>query len=92
MTAYRSKQHAEMLPLLCRSGELHAPDAQKLDALVRMMKDGHEFSPVRVVVDLGGFWDARSVDDQYKVAASLMCGYDSIPAVTICGRYARRGA
>ena len=73
-----------MMPLLCRTGELSAPDADKLDALVAMMKNGHEFSPVRVVVDLGGFWDARSIDDQYKVAASLMCGYDKIPARIIC--------
>jgi hypothetical protein len=87
MTAYRSSSKAELLPLLLRHGELQAPDARKLDALVGMMKDGAEFSPVRVVVDLGGCWDVRSVDDQYKVAASLMAGFDKIPARIICGPF-----
>ena len=90
MTAYRSSSRAEMLPLLCRTGELSAPDARKLDALVAMMKDGCEFSPVRVVIDLAGFWDARSVDDQYKVAASLMCGYNSILRGSSAARYGGR--
>jgi hypothetical protein len=84
MTHYRSSLRVELLPLLLRHGELQAPDVRKLDALVGMMKDGAEFSPVRVIVDLGGFWDARSIDDQYKIAASLMCGYDSIPARIVC--------
>jgi hypothetical protein len=86
MSAYRCSSKAKALPLLLRHGDLSAPDARKLDALVKMMKDGREFSPVRVITDLGGCWEARSIDHQYKVAASLLAGFDSIPVKIICGR------
>ena len=90
MTAYRCTKDAEMLPLLCRTGELQVFDVKKLDALVRMMRDGREFSPAGVIVDLAGFYTPCRIDDMYKVCASMMAGFSHIRVQIISGPFGAR--
>ena len=90
MTAYRSKQWAELLPLLCRTGDPQVSDAGKVRYFAERMKKGVEFRPVNAIVDLGGFYSVSGVEDQILVAASLTAGYDSIPARIICSPFGAR--
>jgi hypothetical protein len=77
----------ELLPLLCRTGELRVPDADvdKIEYLVEQMRRGVEFRLVKVVVDLGGFFSVSGVEDQILVAASLQAGFSHLPCHIICG-------
>jgi hypothetical protein len=71
--------------VLLRTGELQVSNVRKLDSLAKRMRTGESFDPVRVVIDLGGFWCVNNVADMYKVAASLTAGFSHVPAITICG-------
>ena len=78
------------MPLLCRTGDLQVSDASKVKYFAEQMRKGIEFRPVKVVVDLGGFYSVSGVEDQILVAASLTTGFDQIPAKIICGPWGAR--
>jgi hypothetical protein len=79
-----------LLPLLCRTGDLSALDADKVAYLAERMKAGDVFRKVNAVIGLGGFFSVSGSEDVYLVAASLTAGYDSIPARIICGPFGPR--
>jgi hypothetical protein len=89
MTAYRCKGQGEMLPLLLWMDKPQLPNAAKLKDLARRMVAGEEFGPVRVI-DRGGFFEVMGTEDQYRAAASLMCGHDSVAADITCSAFGPR--
>jgi hypothetical protein len=89
VTAYRCK-HGALLPLLCRTGDLQVSDAGKVEYFAEQVRKGVEFRPVKVVVDLGGFYSVSGVEDQILVAASLTAGFDHIPVKIICSPWGPR--